>query len=168
MKSGGDGLGEVPRCFVSAGGDDDDSGKKTSKSTMQEDAFLQSAYNVSEDSTLRDELSDLKNSVESDPLSRHAAKIKAFGICATSAPDLMNLLTSANIVVPKGKSDLLPEFLMRKRLGRIRICTVLTHFESEEPQQPWQPGLHQRISSCWADGILTAIRSTVDYVGRQR
>ena len=112
MKSGGDGLGEVPRCFVSAGGDDDDSGKKTSKSTMQEDAFLQSAYNVSEDSTLRDELSDLKNSVESDPLSRHAAKIKAFGICATSAPDLMNLLTSANIVVPKGKSDLLPEFLM--------------------------------------------------------
>ena len=79
---------------------------------MQEDAFLQSAFNVSEDPTLRDELRDLKNTVESDPLSRHAAKIEAFGFCATSSPDLMNLLTSANIVMPKGKPDLLPEFFM--------------------------------------------------------
>ena len=78
---------------------------------MQEDAFLQSAFNVSEDPTLRDELRDLKNTVESDPLSRHAAKIEAFGFCATSSPDLMNLLTSANIVMPKGKPDLLPAFL---------------------------------------------------------
>ena len=56
MKSGGDGLGENPRCYVSAGGDDDDSGKKASKSTMQEDAFLQSAFNVSEDPQMREEL----------------------------------------------------------------------------------------------------------------
>ena len=97
----GDGLGgrtsfgkETSRCYVDAGGDDDEFGKKSATSTIQADAFLQSAMNVAEDQQMRLELQDLKIAVEADPLTHHAAKLKAFGICATSAPDLMNLLTA--------------------------------------------------------------------------
>ena len=122
QRGGGDGLGGGhasrlgeginSRCFVAADGGDDEVAiaGKTATSTMQADAFLQSAYNVSEDEQMRFELRELKNIVEANPLSFHTRKIQAFGVCATSSPDLMNILTSANIVMSKGKPDSLPEF----------------------------------------------------------
>ena len=91
---------------MAADGDDDDvsSSRKASASTIQADAFLQSACVVSEDGQMRFELRDLKNTVEANPMSHHTRKIQAFGTCASSSPDLMNILTSANVVMPKGKS----------------------------------------------------------------
>ena len=138
LRSSGDGLGgrisfgkEASRCYVDAGGDDDEVGKKSSTSTIQADAFLQSAMNVAEDQQLRFELQELKHAVEADPLTHHAAKVKAFGICATSAPDLMNLLTSANVVMPKGKTDLMPEFLVPVVRAVMRIqAKVLAAMEA--------------------------------------
>ena len=138
QRSSGDGLGgrasfgkETSRCYVDAGGDDDEVGKKSSTSTIQADAFLQSAMNVAEDQQLRFELQELKHAVEADPLTHHAAKVKAFGVCATSAPDLMNLLTSANVVMPKGKTDLMPEFLVPVVRAVMRIqAKVLAAMEA--------------------------------------
>ena len=77
-------------------------------STIMTNAFLQSAYVVSEDEQMRSDLRDLRNTVEANPLSHHTRKIQAFGVCATASPDLMNILTSANIVMPKGKPESLP------------------------------------------------------------
>ena len=74
QRSSGDGLGgrisfgkETSRCYVDAGGDDDEFGKKSSTSTIQADAFLQSAMNVAEDQQMRLELQEVKNAVEADP-----------------------------------------------------------------------------------------------------
>ena len=79
QRGGGDGLGGGhasrsgegmnSRCFVAADGGDDEVAiaGKTAASTMQADAFLQSAYNVSEDEQMRFELRELKNTRRGEP-----------------------------------------------------------------------------------------------------
>jgi hypothetical protein len=169
--SGGDGLGghHAPRagdslrsrCFMAAEGDDDDVqiSSKAAASTIQADAFLQAAYVVSEDEQLRFELRDLRNTVEENPMSHHAKKIQAFGMCAASSPDLMNILTSANIVTPKGKPDTLPEYLLAVVRAVMRIQgKVLAAMESLLRDLLYYDALVKPMAKC----LITLDLSSID------
>ena len=171
QKGGGDGLGGVytshareglgPRCFVAAGDDDDDrSGvRKAPASTIMADAFLQSAYVVSEDEEMRSALRDLRDTVEANPLSHHTRKIQAFGVCATASPDLMNILTSANIVVPKGKPESLPEFLLAVVRAVMRIQgKVLAAMEALLRDLLYYDALVKPMAKC----LITLDMSAID------
>ena len=142
------------------GGDDEVAiAGKTAASTMQADAFLQSAYNVSEDEQMRSDLSDLKNTVEANPLSFHTRKIQAFGVCAASSPDLMNILTSANIVMPKGKPDSLPEFLLPVVRAVMRIQgKVLAAMEALLRDLLYYDALVKPMAKC----LITLDMSAID------
>ena len=126
---------------------------------MQADAFLQSAYVVSEDEQMRFELRDLRNTVEANPLSHHTRKIQAFGVCAASSPDLMNILTSANIVMPKGKPDPLPEFLLPVVRAVMRIQgKVLAAMEALLRDLLYYDALVKPMAKC----LITLDMSAID------
>ena len=171
QNGGGDSLGghHVPRagetlgsrCFIAADGDDDDvsSSRKASASTIQADAFLQSACVVSEDEQMRFELRDLRSTVEANPMSHHTRKIQAFGMCASSSPDLMNILTSANVVMPKGKPDTLPEFLLPVVRAVMRIQgKVLAAMEALLRDLLYYDALVKPMAKC----LMTLDLSAVD------
>ena len=127
-------------------------------STIMSDAFLQSAFVVSEDEQLRSDLRDLRNTVEENPLSHHTRKIQAFGVCATASPDLMNILTSANIVMPKGKPESLPEFLLAVVRAVMRIQgKVLAAMEALLRDLLYYDALVKPMAKCLITLDLSAI-----------
>ena len=114
---------ESGRGYTASGYDDEEVGssKKAQGASAMNDAFLQSAYAVAMDEQQLDQLRHLKATLEADPLTRHASKVKAFGVCASGSADMMNILTSANVVMPRGKPESMPEFMLPVVRAVVRV-----------------------------------------------